>query len=312
VRDASYWALKVFDALVAEHLRFHCQAVIGYENSSLLTFRKAKRLGIACILDATSVHHTLQERFAPGSNRASWVHDKDQEIELADMILTCSKLARDSYIDAGVPRTKVVSSMLGVDISLFKNCSDVRNGPLVFCNAGSIDSKKGSDLIAWACQALKDRGELFEFILAGNTLGLDQQLIAGLQRNASIRPRMEQTALPAFYSSADVFILPSRFDSFGMVVLEALACGVPVIVTENVGSKDVIEEGVNGWVIRANDRDALAERMAWCIRNPESVRRMKSAARESAEKWSWKRYRGEVSSQLDQFMASFSGRQGIV
>jgi glycosyltransferase involved in cell wall biosynthesis len=100
--------------------------------------------------------------------------------------------------------------------------------------------------------------------------------------------------LPKFFALADVFVLPSRIDSFGMVVSEALACGLPVIVTENVGAKDLVCEGVSGWIIPPANADALTQRMMWCAANPNAVRAMVPAARASAEARSWQAYRREV------------------
>lgn len=69
--------------------------------------------------------------------------------------------------------------------------------------------------------------------------------------------------LERYYRAADIFIMLSKFDTFGMVVLEAMAAGLPVIVSPNVGAKDLVEEGVNGFVLPASsDADAAAERIA--------------------------------------------------
>ena len=70
-----------------------------------------------------------------------------------------------------------------------------------------------------------------------------------------------QSELPRLYSQGSVFILPSIADGFGMVVTQALACGLPVIVSENVGAADVIEEGRNGFVVPVCNANSLKERL---------------------------------------------------
>jgi len=64
-----------------------------------------------------------------------------------------------------------------------------------------------------------------------------------------------------------MFTLPSRVDGFGMAVPEAMACGVPAIVSDMVGAKEVIEEGHNGFIVPSGNSDALVDRMRWCICN---------------------------------------------
>lgn len=300
-RRAYSQMMRMFDAIVASRLpRIRIDAVVAYEGSALHTFLAARRLGIACILDAANLHHSFQDKWVAGANTASDIAEKDREIELADLVITCSSLARDSYIDAGLPEDKVRAVRLGVDLSLFRHlraASGVpayRTGPVVFCNAGLLDRRKGMDLIASACRSLVTAGHSFQFVLAGSTTGVEPSLLQDLAQLTLIRRRMPQENIPAFYSEADVFVLPSRCDSFGMVVPEALACGLPVIVSDNVGARDMVQEGVNGWVVPAGSVRALADRMEWCAKNPQAVRAMARAARVSAEARGWTQYRDEV------------------
>jgi glycosyltransferase involved in cell wall biosynthesis len=85
-------------------------------------------------------------------------------------------------------------------------------------------------------------------------------------------------------------VLPSRNDSFGMVVPEALACGLPVLVSDMVGAKELVDPGRNGWIVPAGDAGALAERMAWCVRHREAVGAMRERCRASAEAATWPAY----------------------
>jgi glycosyltransferase involved in cell wall biosynthesis len=76
-----------------------------------------------------------------------------------------------------------------------------------------------------------------------------------------------------------------------MVVLEAMACGLPVIVSDMVGAKQLVEEGRNGFIVPVEDVAALAARMRWLIENRQMLERMSSAARTVAEQASWANYR---------------------
>jgi glycosyltransferase involved in cell wall biosynthesis len=86
-------------------------------------------------------------------------------------------------------------------------------------------------------------------------------------------------------------ILPSRLDAFGMVVPEAMACGIPVIVSDMVGAKQIVEEGRNGFIVPAENVESLVDRMRWCIQNTHSLKQMSGAARATAECLGWASYR---------------------
>jgi UDP-glucose:(heptosyl)LPS alpha-1,3-glucosyltransferase len=99
----------------------------------------------------------------------------------------------------------------------------------------------------------------------------------------------QHEGLERFYRAADVFTLFSAFDTFGMVVLEAMAAGLPVIVSPNVGAKDLVEEGVNGFVLPVpDDASNAADRIAR-LTDAEQRKVMGAAAKREAEQHSWER-----------------------
>ena len=97
------------------------------------------------------------------------------------------------------------------------------------------------------------------------------------------------TGIERYYKAADAFIMLSRFDTFGMVVLEAMASGLPVVVSPNVGAKDLVAEGVNGFVIpEAEDAETAAEQIVLLLDN-ELRKQMGEAASSSASEHDWDR-----------------------
>ena len=87
--------------------------------------------------------------------------------------------------------------------------------------------------------------------------------------------------MPKIYALADVFVLPSVEETWGLVVNEAMACGLPVIVTERVGSSvDLVRDGENGYVIPAADPASLASRILGLLTDPPLLERMSSASAE--------------------------------
>jgi glycosyltransferase involved in cell wall biosynthesis len=93
-------------------------------------------------------------------------------------------------------------------------------------------------------------------------------------------------------ASADVFVFPSLFEGSAVVTYEAMACGLPSVVTPNAGS--VARDGVEGFEVPARDVSQLAERMARLGNDPELRARMSAAARRRAEAFDWPRYHQAV------------------
>ncbi len=124
------------------------------------------------------------------------------------------------------------------------------------------------------------KGDEQKYRALAQALGVDQAVtFAGTQVDG----------LERYYRAADIFIMLSRFDTFGMVVLEAMAAGLPVIVSPNVGAKDLVEEGINGFILPAHqDADTASDRIALLS---ETAKReaMGTAAGRTAAKHDWVR-----------------------
>jgi glycosyltransferase involved in cell wall biosynthesis len=292
-------ACRLFDHWVAAALpAARAQAVIACEISALATFRAARRLGMITILDAPSIHHLAQDRVQPSLDPLP-VHRrladiKDTEVALADHVLTVSELARASYVAGGVSPAKVHAVTLGADPAIFEAGGDECNqrgdaDPIVFLFAGASIRRKGFDLLLDAFARVRSTCPAARLRVVGPA-GDATSLLAATGAGIEAIGAVDQPTLARELRRADCLVLPSRHDSFGMVVVEALASGTPVLVSEMVGAKDLVEEGVNGWVVPLGDVAALAERMCWCAANPAIVRAARAASFRSARSATWDSY----------------------
>jgi glycosyltransferase involved in cell wall biosynthesis len=288
-------ACRLFDRWVARGLASaEAGAVIACEISAAATFREARRLGMAAILDAPSIHHTAQDRLHgttdPPALHRRIVAVKDEEIALADHILTVSELARRTYVEAGAPPEKVHAVPLGADLALFAPDGGTKRGTLTFLFAGATIRRKGFDLLLEAFDRVAAAEPGARLRVAGPRGDLGH-LVDGRAADhiAFLGPRT-QPGLAEELRRADVLVLPSRNDSYGMVVAEALATGVPVLISEMVGAKDLVTGGETGWIVPVEDVSALADRMVWCARHPEAVRAMGAHCRRAAETATWSAY----------------------
>jgi glycosyltransferase involved in cell wall biosynthesis len=294
-----YETYRIFDRWVAGLLfRHRFDAVIAYENSAWHTFRAAKEAGVKCILDAASLHHTDQDRFytsgLPRRYKARVDRLKDAEITLADCIFVTSDFAFKSYVSNVDDKKNLRVIPLGADVDHFKPSTDEddnRKSPLNFIFIGSATAQKGFDDVLEAMEKLLLEGFTFKLRVVGV---IDQSLLAKRRR---LREGIVEFGmvghdkLPSILRGSDCLLLPSRFDSFGMVVVEAMACGVPVIVSDTVGAKQLVEEGGNGFIVPVGCSDTLVDRMRWFILNSDRLKGMSTAARATAEHVSWEKYR---------------------
>lgn len=298
-RRADFAACRLFDRWVARRLpRAYgaISAVIACEISAETTFRAARERGMRTILDAPSIHWSAQDRLhgtldAPRLHRRI-IEVKEAEIALADHILTVSELARQTYLEAGVPAEKVHAIPLGADLSLFQpgGTGTADREGFVFLFAGATIHRKGFDLLLEAFSQVAAQVPDARLRLVG-----PRGDAAHLLERYPFAPieavgLTDQRGLAAEFRRADCLVLPSRNDSYAMVVTEALASGLPVIVSEMVGAKDLVREGRNGWIVPAGDAVPLAERMLACARDRKTVRGMREECRRSAEAATWEAY----------------------
>ncbi len=292
--DWGHRADAIFDWFTARQVKKVLpNVVVCYENAAIKTFRVAKQLGITTVLDAASFHHVWQDRFCrPVESPVAHERvkrNKGEEIRFADFILTASELAKQSYYEAGICHTQILSNPVGVETSTFTpgRAQNSWSSGVRFVYVGNISRLKGIDVLGAASQILNVGGRPFDLTIIGNH---DQCSFRRTIPSAKWLGKIDHNILPAELRKHDVLILPSRFDSFGMVVAEAMACGLPAIVTENVGAKQMIKHLENGLIIPAEDAPALATAMEWFIANRRLLPSMSQAARNTAEDYDWAHY----------------------
>ncbi len=106
--------------------------------------------------------------------------------------------------------------------------------------------------------------------------------------------RREQGTLPYYYSAAEVVVMPSHYESFGMVALEAMACGTPVIASQVGGLAFLVQDGVTGYTVPAEDHDALCDRLTALLGEESLRQRMGRAAAEVARDYDWEKIAKQI------------------
>lgn len=192
------------------------------------------------------------------------------KIVRAKFIVCISSFHRDFYIAEGADPSKLIIAYCGIDTSLFKPVANQgKDGPLHIISSARLVEKKGLNYLIDACQQLVGR-ESFRCTIAGSgplLSELKQQIqTLGLSELVHLTGRpLLQEDIPEFMESGDIYCLPCIWaedgdvDGLPQMLMEAMACGVPVISTDLVGIPDLIEDGRTGLLVQPNDSTALAE-----------------------------------------------------
>lgn len=157
---------------------------------------------------------------------------------------------------------------------------------------GRLDPFKGPDVLLRAAAMMEEEAQIV--IVGGKAIG-DEQVLAlrELATELNIRRRVHflgarpQQELPLIYSAADITVIPSYHESFGLVAVESLACATPVVATRAGGLPTVIRDGETGYLV-SRCPGFFAERLDSLLRNPNLLAQMRLAARPSVLRFSWK------------------------
>jgi L-malate glycosyltransferase len=203
---------------------------------------------------------------------------------------------RQKAIHYGMNRDRTVVFPWGVDLEHFspsKAHRQLKNGFTLFCNR-SWESRYGVDVLANAfIMVAGSRSDVNLLLL---NVGSQGQVIRQILHSRDVSDRVtyagqvSQRELPRYYNMADVYISPSHVDGSSVSLMEALACGLPCLVSDIPANLEWVTDGVNGWLFRDGDANALAAKILAILGTQESLEKIGQAARRVAEERAdWKK-----------------------
>lgn len=279
-------------------------AVIGFDTSGWILAERCRDLNRSFFLDQSIGHPDAKAKaLAPLRARyAEWFEETDSrrpevrqaeavEHDLASVIVVASSFSARTLIDHGIDRRKIVVNPYGVDCERFSvgsgDRAPGRGRKLRLIYAGALSLRKGVPQLLEVWKRL--RPEHAELWLVGPATSRVVSLVRTVP-NVTYKGAVPQTEVAALMRQCDVFVFPSLFEGFALVILEAMACGLPVITTTATAGPDVLTDGRDGWVIAPGDDEQLASAITRCLANPTLVADAGSAARRTAEQFTWERY----------------------
>jgi alpha-maltose-1-phosphate synthase len=296
------WLMRV---MARECRRLPVTAVHAYEGSAHWPFLAAKRGTKACVYDLPACYYQgleptlvqLEQKYSdwinPGQVLAGYNMrraQKQQEMELADLVLVAS-----SYVERTVrefyPYKEIARTPYGVDVEFWTpGPSNTQAGPLRYIYAGNISVRKGIPLLieAWSKAGLHDA----ELTLVGSW-ALPESKLRSLPAGITWIPPCSPQFLRDRYRESHVFVFPSHSDGFGLVLLEAMACGLPSIASEASIGPEIITPDC-GFITPTGDLDRLVELLRWFDRYRNELPGMGRQARAQAARYTWRNYRSSV------------------
>ncbi|MEH1869817.1 MAG: glycosyltransferase [Nostoc sp.] len=172
------------------------------------------------------------------------------------------------------------------EAKIWRKSQNLSEDEFILLNVGRLHHKKGLDLLPQALAPLRNLNWRMVFV-GGDDDGTKAKLqhqfqAANLSDRVIFLERCEPKKLPAIYSAANLFVLPSRHENFGNVIVESLACGCPVLISDKVGLHDEVAEGCVGWV-RSRVPSEWTEAIGELIQFPSKMQTIKFKSKEWIE-----------------------------
>lgn len=280
-----------------------CDIAVASYGTGRYAFEAIHRAGGRAVLSYPIAHNRFQARlyeeeaalapeFAAALPRLDQLPPEysarlEAECELADRIIVGSSFVRHSFTALGYDARKIAITPYGVDSQRFQPRAEPRrDGVFRALFVGQIGQRKGMSYLFEGYRRFRRPDSELHVVgtyVAGHEV---YARYADLYRHT---PNVPQKDLPAMYHQADVFVFPSLIEGMPLVVLEAMACGLPVITTTH-GPGDIVRDGVDGFFVPIRDPDAIATRLEQLYRDPALREQMGRNAREQAMRYTWGAY----------------------
>ena len=276
VDQIAQWDRVTFDRYVARNLP-PCDAFVGLSGSALRSGRAAQSGGAKYVCDRGSSHIRYGEQLMEAEFRR-WGQEyervdprnlagEEEEYAQADLITVPSTFAYESFVEMGVDTQKIRKVPYGADLRRFSKVADPDPETFDVLFVGQVSFRKGIPYLLEAFEKLRHPKK--KLTIVGSVLleiapflqgqSLDDVQFVGTLPNAQLKEIM---------SRSHVMVLPSLEEGLALVLGEAMACGCPLICSENCGGADLMTDGREGFLVPIRDAEAIRERLERLAQNP--------------------------------------------
>jgi glycosyltransferase involved in cell wall biosynthesis len=292
---------SVFDSLVAKELERHkeYETFIGWSGMSIKSIQQAKRDGKRVLIERGSSHIEFQIALLK-DEYARWgftfqddkrvVEQEIVEYELADCVVVPSGFVERTFLEKGFPKERIFRNNFGSN-TLFRPTQPKRDKFTVLY-VGNLSIRKGLPYLFQAFEKLSIDPASFDVWFIGSITEEISKLIPRYERsNWKFFGHVGQHQLADLISQCSVAVHPSLEEGLSMVIPQLMASGTPVISTTNTGGEDIIENGINGYIIPIRSPQDIADRINTLYHDRELLSAMRNKALAYAEKsGTWEQY----------------------
>lgn len=268
-REWSWLAQNTLDLKVSKNIN-QPSIVVALSGSGLHSGTKAQKKGGYYICDRGSSHIRFQDEILK-EEYLRWglifedidpriLAKEEAEYEQSNIITVPSEFVKQSFIKKGVSEKKIAKVIYGARINRFSKIAEPSEQIFRVLWVGSICLRKGFFDVLKAFQLLKHpKKELL--VIGGIATEIEALLPSWNLDNVIFKGNVPNDQLPYIYSTAHVFVLASIEEGLAMVQGEALACGCPVIATNNTGSEDLYNDEIEGFIVPIRSPAIIAEKL---------------------------------------------------
>lgn len=281
--------------------------VYSYEDMAFYSFIAAKKHDVKCIYEEPTGYWRAKVKILNEESlkNPDWVSTlnglkdseeklfkKDEEIRNADLIVVASTFTKNTlkYYPGSLPPIEVVPYGFPT-VNIKRVYSPISNRKVKALFVGSLSQQKGLSYLFEAWSLFKEKIDLT--VIGTGNLDVCEPLQNYLQQVNYIK-YMSHDELIGYMSNQDLFVFPSLFDGFGMVVTEAMSQGTPCIATSNSCGPDVITNNYDGWVINAGDSQGIKDVFSKIVNDPTILPLFGRRAMEKASQRPWSCYERDL------------------
>ena len=304
-----------FSLRVIPYILYHRPILVisqGHSNSMPIYF--ANKMKIKTLLNVSIAHHDWMVDEFERESRANPIWSKylqhnrineyerkhlDREIENASYLLASSNFTVSTFLEQGIAMKKFFVAPLGFDFNKFKkNGNHVERNGIIF--VGQLTQRKGISYLLDAYDVISKSIPLNLYFVGRDTSGMGEQLkeIPGI----FLFSHKNQDELNSMMQKAKYFILPSLAEGFALSALEAMACGLIVIVSDRTFAEDIVKNGENGYVVDPRNINGIIEIINNIESDPILANKLSMAAIATSRNFTWEKYRVKVRSIINEIL----------
>lgn len=215
----------------------------------------------------------------------------------AKLCVASSKAVAEDFYRLGVRKVQIVPN--GVDFNIFSNKQGKYSGKHTILTVGRLEKVKGHSYLINAFEEIKKKIPNAHLVIIGDGSernNLEKQANdLGIKNSVTFVGEILNNDLPDYYKEADVFVMPSFYEGFGITAIEAMACGVPVVASRVGGLLEIIENGETGILVKPKDSKEIIDAISLLLEDKNLRQSITHKAKEAARKYNWKNIAFEVS-----------------